>query len=136
MGVIALRCVGTMACLDAVQDALAKLFADACDADGVDRMLFETALVEIVGNLIEHARTAADDPVTIDVHVAVHPDRIEAVMLDNGTAPRVDPIAPGEPVEDMAEGGRGLALARAVAEVTHVYQAGGNRWTVTRRRTG
>lgn len=130
-----LRCVATTTCLDAVQDELAELFADAPEADGVDRMLFETALVEIVGNLVEHARTPDDEPVTIDLNLAVHPDRIEAVLLDNGVAPPIDPIAVAEPVDDLAEDGRGLALVRAVAELTHAHRAAGNRWTLTRRRT-
>ena len=129
------QCTASAACLDAVQDALAELFADAPEVDGRDRMLFETALVEIMGNLVEHARTPADEPVTIDVRVAVHPDRIEAVLLDDGVAPPVDPTAI-VPVEDLAESGRGLALAHAVSEVTHDCRVGGgNRWTVTRRRT-
>lgn len=129
-----LRCVATTACLDAVQDALAGLFADTPEVDGVDRMLFETALVEIVGNLVEHARTPAGGPVTIAVRVAVHPDRIEAVLGDDGVAPPAAP-ATAEPVDDLAEDGRGLALARAVAEVAHAREPSGNRWTVTRRRT-
>ena len=130
-----LRCVATMACLDAVQDALAELFAGVPEADGADRMLFETALVEIVGNLVEHARTPTDEPVTIDLTLAVHPDRIEAVLLDNGVASRVDLTAAAEPVDDLAEGGRGLALVRAAAEVNHTQWTDGNRWILTRRRT-
>lgn len=129
-----LRCTATTACLDAVQDALAALFADAPEVDGVDRMLFETALVEIVGNLVEHGRTAADQPVTIDMRVAVHPDRIEAVFVDDGEPPDRDPTAHAEPVDELAESGRGLALAQAVTEVAHAHRGDGNRWTVIRRR--
>lgn len=37
-----------MACFDQVHDALAGLSDDARDVDSADRMLFETALVEII----------------------------------------------------------------------------------------
>lgn len=132
-----LRCPATMTCFDALQDTLAALWADAPEVGDVDRMLFETALVEIVGNLVEHARTTADEPVTIDVHVAVHADRVEALLVDDGMQPYgLDLTAVVEPVDELAEGGRGLALAQAVAEVAHARGGGGNRWTVTRRRTG
>lgn len=43
-----LRCTATMACFDQVHDALAGLSDDARDVDSADRMLFETALVEII----------------------------------------------------------------------------------------
>jgi serine/threonine-protein kinase RsbW len=129
-----LRCAGTTACLDEIQDALSGLWVDAPDVDGTDRMLFETALVEIVGNLVEHARTPAGAPVTITAQVAVHPDRVEARLADDGIAPPLDLTADTPPADDMAEGGRGLALARAVAEVAHDRVPEGNVWTVTRRR--
>ena len=131
-----LRCAGTTACLDVIQDALSGLWVDAPDVDGTDRMLFETALVEIVGNLVEHARTPAGTPVTITAQVAVHPDRVEARLTDDGIAPPLDLTVDTPAADEMAEGGRGLALARAVAEVLHDRGPEGNVWTVTRRRAG
>jgi len=119
-----------------IQDALSGLWVDAPDVDGTDRMLFETALVEIVGNLVEHARTPAGTPVTITAQVAVHPDRVEARLTDDGIAPPLDLTVDTPAADDMAEGGRGLALARAVAEVLHDRGPEGNVWTVTRRRAG
>lgn len=131
-----LRCTATMACFDEVHDALAGLWDNAPDVGGADRMMFETALVEIVGNLVEHARTPDGLPVTIDGHVAVHLDRVEACLTDDGVAPALDLSEPAPDADDFAEGGRGLALAKAVAEVSHARQGSGNVWTVTRRRSG
>ncbi len=130
-----LRCTATMACFDEVHDALSGLWDDAPEVDGADRTLFETALVEIVGNLVEHARTPEGEPVTIDGHVAVHADRVEACLTDDGVPPDLDLSAPAPDVDDFAEGGRGLALAKAVADVTHARQGSANVWTVTRRRS-
>lgn len=130
-----LRCTATMACFDEVHDALSGLWSDAPEVDDADRMMFETALVEIVGNLVEHARTPEGEPVTIDGHVAVHPDRVEACLTEDGVAPALDLSAPTPVVDDLAEGGRGLALAKAVAEVSHARQGSANVWIVTRRRS-
>ena len=129
-----LRYPGTPTCLDVVQDALGRLWLDAPDVAGTDRMLFETALVEIVGNLVEHARQSDGRPVDVEMQLLVHPDRIEARLADNGGAPPADPAAAVLPADDLAESGRGLALAAAVADLEHIRSEGGNRWTVVRRR--
>lgn len=128
-----LRLPGTLACLDAAQDALAEMWTEADDVDPTDRMLFETALVEILGNVVEHARTPDGEIVDVDLQMAVHPDRVEARVQDNGTPP------PSErngnlPEDELAEGGRGFALASAVADVAHTRLENGNIWVVVRRR--
>ncbi len=130
-----LRYPGTPTCLDVVQDALAELWTAADGVAEVDRMLFETALVEIVGNLVEHARQTDGRPVDVHLRILVHDDRIEARMEDNGAPPPVDPAGAVLPADELAEGGRGLALAAAVADLAHVHRAGGNVWTVVRHRT-
>lgn len=84
---------------------------------------------------MEHARTTDGEPVTIDGHVAVHPDRLEACLTDDGIAPGLDLRAPTPEIDDLAEGGRGLALAKAAAEVSHARQDEANVWTVIRRRS-
>jgi hypothetical protein len=70
-------------------DLFDSVEATVDEVDPSDRMLFETAVVEIVGNLVEHARTPDGTPVTITAHVAVHPDRVEARLADDAlpTAP-------------------------------------------------
>jgi serine/threonine-protein kinase RsbW len=98
-------------------------------------MSFETALVEIVGNVVEHARRSDGQPVDVHMRIAVHDDRLEARMEDDGAPSGVDPGTAVLPADDLAESGRGLALAAAVADLEHVRWAGRNVWTVVRRRT-
>ena len=132
-----LRCAGTPEFLDAVHDLLAALWEGAPDVGAADRMLFETALVEIVGNLVEHARTAEDEPVTVELELAVEPLRGRARLQDDGVWPppeATDVSGAVLPEDEMAEDGRGLAMAAALAEVTHARIAGGNVWTVVRHR--
>ncbi len=130
-----LRYPGTPSCLDVVQDALAALWQEAPRVGDGDRMSFEIALVEIVGNLVEHARRSDGRPVDVHMRIAVHEDRLEARMEDNGIPPGIVATGAALPADELAESGRGLALAAAVADLEHVRHAGGNVWTVVRRRT-
>jgi serine/threonine-protein kinase RsbW len=130
----AIRYPGTPTCFDVVQDALVELWTDAEDVGPTDRMLFETALIEIVGNLVEHARRSDGQPVDVHMQLLVHPDRVEARMRDDGVPSPVESAA--EMPDQFAEGGRGLALASAVADLGHVREDDGNTWTIIRHRSG
>lgn len=133
-----LRCPGTPECFDAVSDELGRLWTDAPQVDATDRMLFETALIEIVGNLVEHARTPLGDPVDLDLQLAVDPATVRARLQDNGVWPPMeatDMAGAGMPEDELAEGGRGLAMATALAEIKHIRIEDGNIWTVVRTRT-
>jgi serine/threonine-protein kinase RsbW len=129
-----IRYPGTPTCFDVVQDALVELWTDAEDVGPTDRMLFETALIEIVGNLVEHARQPDGGPVDVHMQLLVHPDRIEATMRDNGVPSSVESTTADMP-DEFAEGGRGLALASAVADLAHVREDDGNTWTIIRHRS-
>jgi serine/threonine-protein kinase RsbW len=129
-----IRYPGTPTCLEVVQDALVELWTDADDVGPTDRMLFETALIEIIGNLVEHARTPGGLPVDVHMQIFVHPDRVEARMRDNGVPAPVDSAGAVMP-DEFAEGGRGLALAAAVTDLVHVREDGGNTWTIVRHRS-
>jgi serine/threonine-protein kinase RsbW len=139
-----LRCAADLECLDLVQDTLAELWKAAekdstataeAGVGDIDRMLFETALVEILGNIVEHGRTPEGATVEVVVQLEVHDDRVVAVLRDDGVEPPVDLAGASLPKDELAEDGRGFALAGAVAEVTHSYDAGGNTWRVVRHRT-
>jgi serine/threonine-protein kinase RsbW len=129
-----IRYPGTPTCFEVVHEALTELWVDADDVDPTDRMLFETALIEIVGNLVEHARRPDGLPVDVHMQLTVHEDRVEARMRDNGIPAHVDSAGAQMP-DEFAEGGRGLALAAAVTDLAHVHEDDGNTWTVIRHRT-
>ena len=123
--------VAAPAFLDMLHDMLAELWGRAPDVDDQDRMMFELAVVEIAGNIVEHA---APRPVRCAVDLAVHDDRLEATFHDTGDDAGVDVAAASLP-DAMAETGRGLAMVRAaVDEVRHERVADGNRWTLRKER--
>jgi len=127
-----LRVPATPECLERVHVLLAELLTAVPDVADADRIGFETALGELVANVVEHATT--HDPVRLTVELTGGPAVLTADLYDDGPPVAVDPAAAAFP-EPSAERGRGLALARAaVDEITYRVEAGGNHWSITRRR--
>jgi serine/threonine-protein kinase RsbW len=124
--------------VDEVQDALARFW----EHDGVsmlDRIRFETALVEIVGNVVEHAYeldSGSGHPGgrALQVRLGLDDASIEAEVSDNGLPVEIDLGLVTMPDED-AESGRGLALAIAAVDDMRYERSGGrNRWVLVCRR--
>ena len=129
-----LRAEATPACLDRVHALLAELLAEGPGVLPADRIGFETALAEVVANVVEHA--AAERTVHLVVRLTARSDRLDAELRDDGPPVEVDLAAAALP-DPTAETGRGLALARAAVDEVAYDRAGGeNRWRITRRRTG
>ncbi len=127
------RGVAGPGCLDLVHDMLAELWTGAPEVAEQDRTLFEIAVVEIAGNVVEHTRPR---PVACELELAVYPDRLDAVFHDTGEDAAVDLSDTGLP-DPLAETGRGLPMARAALDVlTHERRDGTNRWYLSRVRTG
>jgi serine/threonine-protein kinase RsbW len=123
--------------LDLVQDRLATLWAGDETVAASDRIRFEMAVVEVVGNIVEHAFDHDSAPgvrrITVDLTLAR--DRVEAHLYDNGLPAEIDLGAVTMPGED-ALSGRGLALAvAAVDEVGYERVDGRNHWRLLCRRT-
>jgi serine/threonine-protein kinase RsbW len=120
-------------CLDELHAALDRLWAEAPEVDESQRIRFATALAEVVANVVEHGRTLRGGAPTLTVEVAVRPDRVRADVFDDGVA--VGPRASPADVDELAEAGRGLALAGAVLdELRYVREDAGNRWVLVVRR--
>src|SRR6476659_5709935 len=110
--------------LDLVHAVLERLWADHDDVSQGDRARFETAVIEILGNIVEHAYRLdpSDDPNDesarrFDVYLVATDEELVAAFGDNGM-----------PDED-AESGRGLALAAAaVDDLFYERVQGRNHW--------
>jgi serine/threonine-protein kinase RsbW len=123
--------------LERAHDELDRLWDRRPDVSDRDRMRFETGLIEILGNIVEHAYRlgettppAAGDERQLTVEIDVTDEALRAVLSDNGRPAEVDLSAvtlPGEEAED----GRGLALALAALDsLEHERVEGRNRWTL------
>lgn len=118
--------------LEHIHELLADLLR-ACPVDDMDAMQFELALAEIGANIIEHARDGNRVSLRLELEVAT--DRIEGRYSDDGHPARVDLDAVSLP-DDVAERGRGLAIAiQILDELSYRRADGHNHWRLVRNRT-
>ncbi|WP_153394426.1 ATP-binding protein [Ornithinicoccus halotolerans] len=93
----------------------------------------ETALTELLGNVVEHGQPPLE--VRYALAVTVTDSAVEAVLTDDSRM--AAPSAAGEMPEVWAESGRGLPLAEALAdELVHEPTADGNCWRMVVGRAG
>ncbi|WP_345750694.1 ATP-binding protein [Microbacterium rhizophilus] len=116
--------------IDRLHTLLETVGADHPDIESMDLMLFETAVIEIANNVVEHGTPAGE--VRWRFEVRVTDEEIVADLYDTGQefSPTFGEAMPGED----AEGGRGLALAEAVLDELEVERTEeGNHWRMVRR---
>lgn len=121
--------------LDDLHDLLERIGSDHPQLSPADLMLFETAVIEIAGNVVEHGRPPGEVHWTFSL--VVHGDRIEAMLSDDGVPfEGSDDLPDAEMPDALAEGGRGFALAGAVLDRLDYERADGvNHWRLVRNRT-
>lgn len=120
--------------LDEVHDGLARLWEAAPEVPDLDRLRFETAVIEIATNVVRHTVPVGDGPVRASVLLRADHRRLEAELTDDGAPVRVD-LDP-DPVDDFAESGRGIALVlRAVDSLSLAREGGRNTWRLARDRS-
>jgi anti-sigma regulatory factor (Ser/Thr protein kinase) len=102
---------------------------------------FKLALVleEAVANVIHHAFAEMPPPYRIAVALVIDPDRVGALVIDNGRAfdPTIAPEADTDlPLEQRDPGGLGVRLIRRMMDhVDYRRIAGENRLRVEKART-
>jgi serine/threonine-protein kinase RsbW len=117
--------------LNLLHELLEQVGSEHPELTASDLMLFETAVIEVAGNVVEHGKPPGE--VSWRFRLAVRADRLEGTLSDSGEE------YPGgawgtEMPDTMEEDGRGLALATAVLD-SLVYERAGNvnEWTMVRR---
>lgn len=120
--------------LDELHDLLERVGAEHPDVATADLMLFETAVIEIAGNVVEHGRPPGG--VHWSFTLRVLPDRIEAELADDGQVfEQVRVLADAEMPDADAETGRGFALAsQLLDELAYERREGANHWSMVRHR--
>ena len=112
-----------------VHALLERVGADHPELDPTDLMLFETAVIEIANNVVEHGRPRG--AVRWRLQLRVTEAQIEADLADTGHEFTADLDAPMP--DDDAETGRGFALAGAVLDKLELRRADGeNHWRMVR----
>ena len=119
--------------LDRLHGLFEQVSQEHPDVAPSDLQLFETAVVEIVGNVVEHGRPQGRVAWTFDL--AVRPEELTAHLSDSGQE-YVGDLSADMP-DPTAQSGRGLPLARAILDgLDYSRDAGANHWTMVRTRGG
>ena len=127
----------TLEGVDAVHDLLASFWEQEPDVPDLCRMRMETATVEIVANVVEHAfeadQTSGADGRSRRLTIAVGRDDtvVTVACRDNGQPAAIDLSEVAMPGDD-AESGRGLAMALQVLDdLRYEHSEGRNLWSLT-----
>ncbi|MGI9123872.1 MAG: ATP-binding protein [Mycobacterium sp.] len=120
--------------LGEIQDVLDELWSGHAEVPAVTRISMSSAAAEVGANILEHAGREHD--VRIRMEVRLLPDAVHVEFTDDGRPAEVDLNAVEMP-DELADRGRGLALAQAMLEsLTYERGGHGNRWTLISRRFG
>lgn len=120
--------------LEALHELLARAAEENPAVPPNDVMLFETAVIEIANNVVEHG--VPEGGVRWTFLLEVSPGRLAAVLTDSGAEFRgaLDASLPDDPLSDS---GRGFALAQATLdELTYTRSEDANHWRMVRRLGG
>jgi serine/threonine-protein kinase RsbW len=118
--------------LNLLHDLLDRVSRDHPDVDSADLMLFETAVIEVAGNVVEHGHPPGK--VSWAFRIEIRPDRLEAALSDSGEEYPGGTWGTQMP-DPMHETGRGLALATAVLDsLTYERRDDANHWRMQRLR--
>jgi anti-sigma regulatory factor (Ser/Thr protein kinase) len=101
------------------------------------RHRFATALAEIAANIVRHAYPAGTARGSMRLRLRLYADRVVASFADRGVAfvPPDPADSPGSDRSELAEGGYGLALARATLDRLEYRRTptGTNCWRLMKR---
>jgi serine/threonine-protein kinase RsbW len=117
--------------LDVIGAILEQMWFSHDHVPGSVRTEMDIAVAEISVNIIEHA--AKNGPVRLRMEVCVLPHKVQVSFVDDGPPARVDVTAAVMP-DQMAESGRGLALAQAVLDRLQYRRSVVNHWTLVSRQ--
>jgi len=120
--------------LDEIEGFLEKTWAEHQHVPPAVRLQMGIAAGEIGANIVEHA-ALGQQQVRIRMEVSVLADTVRVVFIDDGAPAEVDLDKVSLP-DDMAERGRGLALAQAVLDELSYRRTTCNEWTMVSKRFG
>jgi serine/threonine-protein kinase RsbW len=119
--------------LNLLHDLLDRVSREHPDVASADLMLFETAVIEVAGNVVEHGRPPGS--VTWAFRITIWPDRLEASLSDSGEEYPGGTWGTQMPADPLQESGRGLALATAVLDsLSYERRDDVNHWRMLRVR--
>ncbi len=124
---------GSDSAIGQVQTVLAGIWAAHPEIELIDQMSAETAIVELVTNVVRYALRG--DGAVAELRLALGSDELRADVSDLGPEFTGDLHHVSMP-EPTAESGRGLSVIIALVDVfTYSRLSGTNHWSIVRRLT-
>ena len=118
--------------LDSVHDLLEDAWNASPGLGDRDRMSVETAVAELVANVIQYGTDGRN--VAFTLTVIVEPSRVEVTVSDSGNEVHVDLATRAMP-DPLEESGRGIPLMQALLDSVEYHRVEGmNHWTLVRTR--
>lgn len=121
--------------VDTVQEAFSTWWEELGEQDATKRFSFETAVVEIATNIVEHSRrNDQGDGRRFTLDLDATDAEVTALFTDNGQPADID-LSAVTMADIDDESGRGLALALATLDsLDYRHESGRNIWTLMCRR--
>jgi serine/threonine-protein kinase RsbW len=118
--------------VDEVHESVDDFWHLNADLGDRERIRFETALVELAGNVIEHAD--GGERLLCQLTLQRTATALEAVLSDSGAEVHVPFRTTMPDPEEMAESGRGIAMIELLMDdFSYERDPGGNRWRLVMR---
>lgn len=119
--------------VDTVHALLKSVWDECPEVSATDRLSFETALIELAGNIIRHRDESVGIVYTLTIEAS--DDRLAATLSDNGRAIDIDLSSRPMP-DELSEAGRGLPLVHALVDnFEYVRSDEQNHWRISRMLT-
>lgn len=119
--------------VDQVLNALETLFDSAGDVSDEDRTFFSLAVSEIITNIVTHSTCSGESGVTVTADLIVDDTAMSARFQDDAAPITID-IQGAELPDELAESGRGLAIAKMALDQLSHEVSNGHTWNLRRRR--
>ncbi len=117
--------------INSVHSMLETVWKSTSNISVADQIRFETALIELVSNVIQHADSGSGVSCTLSIEIFTN--RIKAVLRDTGEPGNVQLIGRTMP-ENHAESGRGIPLIQALVNKFSYEREGNlNLWRMTQQ---
>lgn len=121
-----LECAGDLEALERLHTGLELLWEETPSIPLDARIRMETALAEIIGNVVQHGGDRSR-PASLRVTVSVDALAVTAEVADDGPPASVE--APSELPDELQESGRGLFIAQELTdELRYERRDAGNAW--------
>ncbi|WP_066043166.1 ATP-binding protein [Herbiconiux solani] len=118
--------------VDAVHEFLESVWTANPEVSEYDRMAFETALIELASNVIQHA--SGEGGVTCVLSVTADETGLVASLADTADAGGIV-LMNREMPDELSESGRGIALIQALVDDLRYERVDErNVWTISRAR--